>query len=211
MLGEADTEALRRHAAGCTHCTAELAMMREFLAPQGGAGEEARAVEKAVAAQRAQIVGAARRPEKGGWWAGVATAWRLPRLVYAGAALLAMVSVGLYWQAERGAELGPLETSGVVRSLRVTGVEPAGDLEEKPVEIRWDALAGAARYRVRLLAVDGEELWRGETKETRLTVPPEAGVHMTFTRTLLWEIEALGEGGKEIAESGGIRFRLTGK
>jgi hypothetical protein len=80
--------------------------------------------------------------------------------------------------------------SAAVRSASVRILEPAGDVTTAPVAIVWEAAPGAAGYRIRLLEVDGNELWSGTSLEPRLSLPENARTLFVPHKTISIAVEA---------------------
>lgn len=129
---------------------------------------------------------------------------KLTSALWAAAAVVLFTVAGI---ALRQADLGapplpaPSERS-TVRGTTLDLLEPRGDLDDTPGELRWAAVDGAASYLVRLVAVDGEILWqvRVTTPRTKLGRTLDAGV------AYWWEVEAFDRGGRRLAWSEPGRF-----
>jgi hypothetical protein len=96
----------------------------------------------------------------------------------------------------------------VVRGGEVEVQAPIGEIAEPPRELRWRPVDGAASYRVRLIAVDGDPLW-----DDRLTAPPAAMPPAVVARlhravSYDWIVEAETPDGKVLARSAQARFRI---
>lgn len=197
---------LARHAAECPYCRTELQLMRDFHAGEPRA-EEAAAVERVLA--RMQGLPARPAVQREPWWRGWFT---LPRLAPAALALAGvLVAVGIGIQLRRGGPpaLQPLnEGAPVLRSNAVVLLSPVGDLQQPAQFFQWQPVPNAARYQVRLLEVDGTELWKAETSQDRLGLPPEVRAHIVPHKTLLWQVSALDAAGRVMGASELVRFRL---
>ncbi|MBN8731382.1 MAG: hypothetical protein J0L64_12630 [Acidobacteria bacterium] len=204
------------HLASCARCANELAMLREFLGaevPQGQR-EDVRAVARALEGNRERLLSAApgRVETRPSWWGSLAELFTMPRLSFAAAALVLAVSVGLYVRQGRVVETpGEFSGSGVYRSGKVTGITPSGDVAAVPSVVTWSAVPGAQRYQVRMLEVDGNELWKTVVAGSSAPLPAAARIHIAFTKTLLLEVTAIDEAGKQIAISEATRFRLMSR
>ncbi len=64
---------------------------------------------------------------------------------------------------------------------------PLGDVAA-PADLQWEAVPGAAKYLVRVMEVDGTEIWRTEGQGTRIALPPGVRGQMTAGRSFLWTI-----------------------
>ncbi len=209
-------QAFSSHLASCARCANELAMLREFLGAEvpEGQREDVRAVARALEGNRERLLSAApQRVERTpSWWGSLAELFTMPRLSFAAAALVLAVSVGLYVRHGRMVDTGgEFSGSGVYRSGKVTGITPSGDVSVVPSVVTWTAVPGAQRYHVRMLEVDGNELWKTAVAGTSAPLPATAKVHIAFTKTLLFEVTAVDEAGKQIAISEATRFRLMSR
>lgn len=90
---------------------------------------------------------------------------RSPALLLAAAALLAGCGSG---------DGGSSASGGDDPVLR--GVPVIDDIERTERELSWDAVDGAASYRVALLGPGGRSLWAGSSDEAELTVPAHVQV-----------------------------------
>lgn len=187
----------KEHAARCAQCATEVEMLRSFLAAEPTPEEAAmvRQVEQRLRSGPVWRDGERRR----GW------AWRpLWGMGLAGLAAALTLGVWLRGPAERPAD----PAYDTVRSGRVDGIEPAGDVKSVPAVLRWAPVAGASRYEMRLLDVEEQTLWRGESTGHELALPPEAQALMTARKTLIWRVTAFDAAGVRIGTGTG-RFRVT--
>jgi hypothetical protein len=99
-------------------------------------------------------------------------------------------------------------SSEILRSSSIAILNPVGDLQEKPGEIRWEEAPNATRYQVRIMEVDRTELWTGETMGTRIEVPATVENLIVPFKTLLVQVGAFDATGAKIAESEPVRFRF---
>jgi len=200
------------HVRGCLNCQAELALM-QAMTSSGVRGAEAAVVRDGVALleQRApEIFGAARpRAEapRRRRWLGLG----LPSLAAAAAFVVVLVGGGLFLRGPRAPELPADVTTGgeVTRSLTVTVLAPVGDQEVAPTRLQWRPVHGAARYRVRLMEVDGHEIWSTATSATEADLSPSARAVIAPGRALTWDVSAFDASGTMIAQSGPQTFRLV--
>jgi hypothetical protein len=206
VLPESEAAPLRAHLADCPHCRTELAMLTEFTnaAPTPdeaadvawiAAQLEKRSPVQPVVAVRPTVLQRL-------------SAWFAPgpgRLAW-GAALMVLLSAGVYLQQSRAPGRPEFHgETGVLRSGTVTVGGPVGEQAQLPVEFRWDAVAGAASYRVRLLGVDRAELWAGTSASPVLAIPRGLVVS---GQAYAWEVAALDGGGKALAQSGLHNFHI---
>jgi hypothetical protein len=121
-----------------------------------------------------------------------------------------IAGVAMQMQRTRRPSLDGVNTGAeVLRSSSLRILSPLGDVAEKPAEIRWEAVANAARYQVRLLEVDRTKLWSAETAVTRIDLPSKVQSLIVPTKTVLCEVSAIDNAGHKIAESEPVRFRLS--
>lgn len=197
------------HLESCTFCQSELALLRSFHRPPDASEAEAvREIERRLQSPR-PIADAASRA----WWRDLFEArWFRPAAIVM-AGMLIVIAVGLqsrYGAVPRlNAPAGP--EGDVMRSGTVTVIAPSGDLHAVPGRIEWQPVTGAARYRVRLLEVDGTELWSASANEAQLTIPAAIKAKIVPAKTLLLEVMAIDAAGRKLAQSDAIRFRVLQK
>src|SRR5260370_11928061 len=97
----------------------------------------------------------------------------------------------------------------IFRSEELVVAGPVGDLDEAPVELRWQAAPHSVLYSVRLFEVDETELWKAESSSTTVKVPPAIRAKIIPGKTLLWQVTALDSTGKAVATSQIQRFRVS--
>ena len=96
----------------------------------------------------------------------------------------------------------------VLRSGSFALLSPAGDLQERPKEIVWEKVPQASSYQIHLLAVDGSEVWKATTADTRMELPASVREQIVPAKTLLAEITAFDSSGAQVGATGQVRFRL---
>ena len=99
-------------------------------------------------------------------------------------------------------------TGEIYRTARVEVTSPSGDVPAPPTELRVAPVPGAVAYDVRLLEVDGTELWRISTPVPTVAVPQEVSALALPAKTLVWLVAASDAQGRVLAESGDVRFRV---
>ncbi|HEY4588988.1 MAG TPA: hypothetical protein VII86_07160, partial [Thermoanaerobaculia bacterium] len=97
---------------------------------------------------------------------------------------------------------------GPVRGGEIETISPVGDAAGIPTELRWNPRAGAASYRVRLLAVDDTVLWEATVPAPPARLPAAAQGKLQRAVSYLWSVEALDAAGARIAASETVRFRI---
>ena len=196
------------HIAACANCQAELALLHEFAAP-AVRDDEAEAVRWGVEQLRR------REPEifDGGRPAGPSGRRSLsfgrvrPALAVA---IVLLAFVGGYYVTNQAPRL-PTDIGSspeATRSLTIEARSPIGDQAAVPTRLEWQAIAGAARYRVRLSEVDRREIWSGDTIDSAIDLPSDVRARIVPGKTLVWRVTAYGASNAPIAESNDERFRL---
>ena len=212
--------ALRAHIAQCPRCQTELAMLKEF---HSGTMLPAEAAEVSwITAELERRFGRIVAPSltsSGSMpdryrplrWRRLPSA-RLVRVAAFGSAALVGVFVAvLHFRAAQEPELAPGLGHGrvVLRSEELVALDPTGDLTKAPAELRWQAMPGAKRYRVRVMEVDQNELWQTESGEASVSLPAIVRGTIVPGKTLLWQVMALDSAGNPVAASQILRFRLS--
>ena len=201
-LAEAEQRRIESHAERCPRCAAERDLARAF--DEGAEADRARdrdldwVVSRLERARPAAAHAAWRRIQTWRWAAAAAAV-----LVVAAAAFLA--------QRPGAPPLAP-PRSGAPAVLRGSALEilgPEGDVAEAPAELRFSAVEGAERYRVRLVAVDDAVLWDETVREARAPLPPAVREALRPAVTYRWRVEALDAAGAVRALSGEASFRVV--
>ena len=198
------TAAERTHVADCARCQSELEM---FQAYEANAPVEGEGLAVAwIAAQTRRRLDAPRDAA-----AAVATPAPATRRLPAWALMAASVAVvvtGATLLMRPDAPTAVPETAPVYRGAQVAFTEAAGDLDAAPAAVAWTAVEGAVNYDLRLLEVDGTELWRVTTSSPMVSVPADARAAFLPGRTLVWRVEARDAGGRTLVSSGDSRARI---
>jgi len=210
LLSDDERRADAAHLAACAHCETELALLQSFAS--GAVRDEESAIVDAGAAQlrrrESEILGPLRdhqRETSRTWWS--LSSWR-PALTLA---VLLLSIGGSYYLLNPTAPRLPTDVGtgqDAIRSLGITGLEPDGDQMAVPNRLRWDPVAGASRYRVRLTEVDRNEIWSGESAGTSIELPTAVQARLSPAKTLVWQVTAYDASNAAIAESDARRFRL---
>jgi hypothetical protein len=235
-LAEEERARLAAHAASCPACAAERDLAAAFGAgPDPAAADDVAAVVARLearpphrpAARGAAAAGAPREgtaataPEPPRGRPAEPTArpagrlLRFPRLAGAPAAVLAaaaalVLALGLGAYVLRAPQPPPLPErtgGGTVRGAAVRGLVPSGEVDSAPAVLTWEPVAGAARYRVTLLAADDAVLWRGEVAGPPAPLP-DAVMPLSSAVAYGWSVEALDAGGRSFARSERATFRI---
>ncbi len=196
----------KEHMTQCGYCGPEVALLRSFELAHPNAEEAAiiKQIEKKLRSAPAWRDGEKATEPK--WWAG-RRSWGL-----ALASLATVIALSVFVQNPALGPQGQGEVvEDVVRSGKVEGIAPLGDLTEAPDTLRWGSVAGTVLYEVQLLDVEGTVLWQWEARAAELQLPAEARAWMTARKTLKWRIVAKNAQGLSIASSSLESFRVVAK
>jgi hypothetical protein len=208
-----------RHLESCAYCRTELHLLQAFEAGAAEDSDELREVTRRLHSMRlpAASVALAATPRaakiRRRWW-DLGFAFRPLALGSAAAAVLLLAAATFLYLRQDGHPrlmAGNGDGPAVFRSFGFAVLAPVGDLQAQPSEIRWESVAAAARYRVRLLEVDQFEAWKAETSQNRIELPPDIRARIVPAKTLFCEVTAFDSSGNEIGETGLARFRLQQK
>lgn len=183
------------HLASCTYCASQQAAYFAFLHP-AEARTEALPVNWVANRIPMPWAAAAARPS---WLARFFAMRALPTLAIAMAALVITVGLGLRSRTTVFSAQDLLQSAE--RSQSIELIAPKGDLDKAPGELRWAAVAGAAQYKVKIMEVDHVLLWQATTASLMLPVPAGVQSKSLPGKRLIWQVEALDAGGREIAQS----------
>lgn len=201
-----------RHLESCSYCRTELQMLHAFQAGEvGAASKEVERVKELLQARSKKIVRQASVTQpRAPWWRTAFTARRMAQASFAMAVILVAAVVVIQFRPTKDRPLPDTTQTGqeIFRSGGFAVLSPVGDLQAQPGEIRWEKVPNAANYRVRVLEVDGNEIWKAETAEDHINLPPAIRSRIVPAKTLLCEVSALDASGKKIGETGQVRFRL---
>jgi hypothetical protein len=210
-LDPAERRRLDEHADRCPACAAERDLARLFDAAPEAAEVSPRDIDFVVArlAEASPVKSAGkvmRFPAAGGTAPRRTTSqvWKLA------AAVVLLLGGGLLFRlANPGAPPLPApEIGGPVRGGEIEALSPMGDAAGIPTELRWAPRAGAASYRVRLLAVDDTVLWEATIPASPARLPSEVQGKLHRAVSYLWTVEALDVSGARLASSETVRFRI---
>ena len=201
-----------KHVESCSHCQTELHLLQDFQRGQPGETESdaVRLITNRLRSRSAEIfpqVSAAKQLREP-WWREIWMARWLSPAALAMAGALVLVTIGLQLrQAPPGIRPTAVEQE-VLRSGALSVTTPVGDLQEVPAEARWQPAPNAMRYEVRLLEVDGTELWKGATTENRIELPAAIRKRIAPAKTLVLKVSAFDASGHNVAEYDTTRFRV---
>jgi hypothetical protein len=188
------------HVTGCAHCQAEVAMFREFEAPDNRPAEQ-KSIDSIVSQLRRESPF-----KRESWWTRFlqVKVWAPALVAVAASMVLLTVNNG-----HHSPTISDMPEASPVRSLDVHGMNPNGDLASPPHDLQWTPVSGAARYRVTVLEVDQTELWSTTVSAPPVLLPASVAKQIVPLKTLQWMVEALDEKGAPMAKSSIHSFRLT--
>lgn len=203
---------LAKHVHSCSYCQSEMQMLRAFYAgDEGQPSEEVKQIVSRLQANSKRIFPKS-APAKASvsWGEGAFSTRRFAQAFLAVAAVLLVAAAALRLHTVKSPSLEANNQTGqeVFRSGSFDLLEPVGDLQAPPQEIRWKKVEGAATYQVRLLEVDRSELWKTETKEDHIDLPSPIRDLIVPAKTLFCEVDAFNSSGTRVSGTGLIRFRL---
>ena len=204
--------AVVEHLRSCAYCKTELQLLREFSAGtvRESEKEAVHAITARLRGRSGEIFDHLRAPGEPAesWWK---TFWRTPWLRPAALALAGLsivVVVSLQMRTGPPGIRPPRPEEEVLRSNTISVLAPIGDIREVPSEIRWRPAPNAVKYHVRLLEVDGAEIWNAETTSNGIELPSAIRARVVPAKTLMCQISAFDAAGSQVAQSGTVRFRL---
>jgi hypothetical protein len=201
----------RQHVTECPHCRAELALLHQFESADAQPGEAADlAWIESELARRSQAAAISREPFGArllAWFEFLFSPAGRGRLSMAAASLLLLVTVGLLMRPGGGVR-PPLQEPTVWRSGQFAAVSPVGDLDQAPSQLRWETVPSAASYHVRLLEVDGTEIWSADSTSTSVDFSNNIAAKMTPGRAFQWEATARDSSGRQMATTNLQTFHI---
>ena len=212
VSGAVTQSELSAHLRSCPYCQTELHLLRTFESEEAGqAGSEARKVAVLLKKRSNEIIRQSRPAEtRVPWWKGVLTIPRLAQASLAMALVLVVAGVVIHFQStQQPTSIAQNGTNPeVFRSGQFGVISPTGDLRARPEEVRWEKVSAAVRYQVRLLEVDGNELWKADTVADHIDLPSSIRARIVPAKTLFCEITAFDSSGGKVGDTGQVRFRL---
>lgn len=206
---------LAKHVHSCSYCQSEMQMLASFYAgDEGQLSEEVKQIVSHLQANSKRVFPkSAPVKASASWWEGAFSMRRFAQASLAMAAILLVAAavVRLNTVKRPSTDAFNQASQEVFRSGSIDLVEPVGDLQEFPKEIRWQKAEDAVTYQVRLLEVDRSEIWKAETKEDHIDLPPPVRARIVPAKTLFCEVNAFNSVGAKVSGTGLIRFRLMQK
>jgi hypothetical protein len=125
------------------------------------------------------------------------------RIVLLVGAIAASLVLAVLWlgipQWETGRTRGP-------EAPAIQILAPEGEVA-RPAELRWEPVAGARAYRVRIYTDRGLPIWETEVEAPPAVIPEEVREALEAGQVYFWDLAALGPEGT-LAESRLIRFTV---
>lgn len=207
---------LWEHVRSCARCQAELSLLGDFETATPRPEEQSAVSWISMRLERQFAEGRPATPRGGfadPWWKRWFTLRSLGTagLTFATAMIAVAVTVGLRDGRPPALSAPSGATATAFRSGELSAVSPAGDLDEAPAELRWQALPAAASYSVRVMEVDRTELWKTDTRDAVAKLPEELRARAVPGKPLLWQVTAKDSSGGTIAESAAQRFRVRNR
>lgn len=194
------------HVATCARCQTELALFAAYQSDEPLEGEGLAVAWIAQKARRAVLDGAVTPAAATAAPAAKAT-WGMPRWALMAASLAVVVAGGtLLWNP--AAPVNGVVPGQTYRAARLEITSPTGDVPAAPVSLRFSEVPAAVEYEVRLVEVDGTEVWRATTPSPAVSVPPDVSALAVPAKTLIWQVTARDAQRRELAQSGDVRFRV---
>jgi len=203
---------LSRHVNSCAYCRTELQLMSSFLEGKGETEGERRAAELLRARSKGIFRLAFPAPARQPWWKAAFTIPRIAQACLGAAAIVLLLGSVIVFRSEQSRpqlEAKKQTDHEVFRSFTFAVLSPTGDLRETPKEIRWEQVPGAWTYQARLLEVDRSELWSAKTTTDGIDLPADIRARIVPAKTLFCEVIAFNAFGKQLADTGAVRFRLV--
>ena len=195
-------DGVRRHLENCAHCQAELSLLHQFESAEPTPREAADvAWIESQLARRSPAAAPSREPFLRRARAWFAFPLSPARLAFATGALLLLVTAGVVLRPGAGVGTVPSEDGAVWRSGKLTALSPSGDLPLAPSELRWEPVSGATVYHVRLLEVDGTELWSADAAAPAVGFPAPLAAKLIAGRAFQWDVIARNALGRPVAAS----------
>jgi hypothetical protein len=218
LAGAETSPEIERHLAGCSRCRTELALLREFESGKPGAEELASVqwIQAELLRRAPQFEGApvaepqpmSIRERLSHWTMAIFSPRRRFQLSTAGVSLLLIASAGLYFHRAAEPPLANPTRSAIWRSGQFSAVAPVGDITQFPAGFQWDAVPGAAQYRIHLNGVDGIEVWSADSVQPHIEPPQAIRSLLTPGRAFRWTVDARNASGEKIASTVSQTFHI---
>jgi hypothetical protein len=202
QLALPDARALA-HIGSCPRCQAERALLAELESIKPEPDEEGKVtwisqrLELRLSPERH-----APRPEPR--WRRWFAFHSLGSMGFALAAAMVVVALGVGLFDHKPRLMEP-HGAQVLRSEEIGVLEPVGDLDRPPASLRWQPVAGAASYEVRVTEVDRALVFIGQSAAPTAALPQHL---LVPGKPLFWQVTAKDAAGNMLAQSAPQRFRL---
>lgn len=206
------------HLAGCPRCQAELAMLKSFesgtpLPDEGAAvawisSRLDRQLDSIKHPIRSRARAAVQTLEPQSWLTRIfgqgGFRWALPITAVAAIAIVSALLLQPPKPPQLQANAGG--KPAIYRSQEVTVVGPAGELQQVPQQLQWQAFSGAETYKVEITEIDQTRLWAVDTRETSVEIPASIRAKMLPGKPILWQVTAVDGQGRVLGTSQIQRF-----
>jgi hypothetical protein len=194
------------HLAGCAHCQTELEMLKGFEAATPSPKEGAAVAWITAQLQRRQQDAPARSSAaRVPFWRNL---FRVPYMAGAAAlALVLVVGISMYHSDSGHPPVGG-PSAGVIYRGEIKLLSPSGTVAQPPAEFRWEAVQGAASYKVELRDVLNQTLASATSTRPELEATSEMKAGMRPGMPIKWKVTALDASGNNIAESSNGSFKV---
>jgi hypothetical protein len=202
QLAVPDARALL-HIGSCPRCQAERALLAEFESTKPEPEEEGKVT---WISQRLELRLSPNRPapQPEPRWRRWFSFNSLGSVGFALAAAVAVAALGVGMFEHKPRLMEP-HGAQTFRSEEVSVVEPVGDLDVAPSAMRWQPVAGAASYEVRVTEVDRALVFIGQSAAPTAALPRRL---LVPGKPLFWQVTAKDAAGNVLAQSAPQRFRL---
>ncbi|HLK65800.1 MAG TPA: hypothetical protein VKU19_20325 [Bryobacteraceae bacterium] len=206
------SEKVKQHLAKCLHCRAEVEMLARFESAEPQPAESAdMAWIEAELARRAPVTAA--RPKTAGerireWFGWLPFPAGRTGFALAGVVLALLVAVGVSLRLSSVGQHPTTDQPVVFRSGRFAALAPAGDLTTAPSQFHWENVPGAASYHVRLLEVDGTEVWSVDSASASVEIPIAMAAQLIAGRAFQWDVAARDNAGHTISTTNLQTFHI---
>ena len=194
----------QRHLDGCSRCQAELRMWQEFQNPAANEDEDVRDLVGELKSRLATSHSESEADLTNVMTQTSSSSWRR----WAAAAVVVLAAGLVYGVLDREPGLTPRTDQPVYRGDAIDMLSPRGDVDVVPARLEWREVTGAVRYDVRVLEVDGTELWSASSSAPGVAIPPEVAALLVPGKTVSWDVSAVGQDGGVLIRSDRQQFRV---
>jgi hypothetical protein len=197
-------KAFEDHLWDCTYCTEKWYDMQPYLQDVRQNSEELRRYLRASVAEKTARARPpiARQPRNVfAWFLSFRPAWQLAAVLL----LVVGLTSGLFYFIKQEPILHP--PSSVERSpIRL--IEPLGSIERAPETFRWEPVAGAQSYRLKVQDDLTGATVQAQSNQPQSSLPTTSDFHFQSGQSYTWTVEALDENGRVLGKAEGY-FKLA--